>query len=78
MLLDLLVPELGMASSRFLSVPALPPLTFRTFLAGVTGSFLSGVLFSALVVPPYNAYFRIRDRLEERGAARYGDRLRYF
>lgn len=77
-LLDLLVPSLGMTSSRFLPIPTLPLFTPRTFPIGLAGSFLSGVFFAAVIAPLYNAYFFIRDHLEEQGAVHHGDRLRYF
>jgi len=77
-ILDVAVPGLAMVSTLFVHVPAFPLLTPYTVLIGLAGSFLAGSLLAAVVVPLYNAFFSLRDRLEERGAVIHGDRLRYF
>ena len=77
-ILDVAVPGLAMVSTLFAFVPAFPLSTPYTVLIGLAGSFLTGVLLAAVVVPLNNAYFSLRDRLEERGAVVHGDRLRYF
>ena len=77
-ILDVAVPHLAMVSTLFVPVPAFPLSTPYTVLIGLAGSFLAGALPAAVVVPLYNAYFSLRDRLEERGAVIHGDRLRYF
>jgi len=77
-ILDVAVPGLAMVSTLFVHVPAFPLPTPYTVLIGLAGSFLAGALLAAVIVPLHNAYFYLRDRLEERGAVIHGDRLRYF
>jgi hypothetical protein len=75
--LDILFPSAGMKVGWGTLLPGFTRLTPTTFIPGLLETFLIGVLFAVTIIPIYNFYFSLRDRLEEIQAKRYGDRLKY-
>ncbi len=75
--LDILFPSMPMKVGWSVLLPGFHRLTQTTFIPGLVETFLIGVLFAITIVPIYNFYFSLRDRLEEIQASRYGDRLKY-
>lgn len=77
-LLDLLIPSVGMKVGWDLLLPPLGSLSPGTFPIGVVESFLIGALLAVAIAPIYNLYFFLRDKIEEIQARRFNDRLKYF